>query len=315
MCTAIGTRMGDFYFGRSMDIECGFGGELTLAPRNFPIKLHFIDTLNTHHAILGMAANVNGYPLYADAFNEKGLCMAGLLFPQSAYYPDTPIDGKTPLCPFELMPYILGVCSDIYEARELLESVTLVNKPFSSTVPLSPLHWIISDRYGSLTVEPTQSGLEIYKNDFGVLSNEPPFPYHTENIKRYIGLSPAYRGSGALGDLSPFGGGLCATGLDGDYSSPSRFTRAAYLARVCMPTPNAAEEAKAAHLLALIGSVAPPHGAVLDAEGRPHYTLYSCCINADKGIYYLKKYGELTTHTVKISEYNLYSDTPIITCT
>ncbi|MBR5793043.1 MAG: linear amide C-N hydrolase, partial [Anaerotignum sp.] len=40
--------------------------------------------MRKHHAILGTALVQEGYPLYFDAMNEKGLAMAGLLFEGNA---------------------------------------------------------------------------------------------------------------------------------------------------------------------------------------------------------------------------------------
>ena len=147
-----------------------------------------------------------------------------------------------------------------------------------------------------------------------MLANNPPFPFHTENVKRYINLSPSYSGTGVLKELSPFGGGLCATGLDGDYSSPSRFVKAAFLTRTAIPPKSDTQEAQAAHVFALLGAVSPPHGAVLDKNGQPHFTHYTCCINADKGVYYLRRYTELDAHVFKMTDSDL-SDCLMITHT
>jgi hypothetical protein len=62
---------------------------------------------------LGMAAvtdgpNASGYPLYAEAMNEKGLCMAGLRFAESAVYAPRPCAGFLNLAPWELIPYLLA---------------------------------------------------------------------------------------------------------------------------------------------------------------------------------------------------------------
>ena len=80
MCTAVTYKTKDFYFGRTLDYEFSYGNEVTITPRNYPFKFRHTDILKNHFAIIGMAHVANGYPLYYDAINEKGLGMAGLNF-------------------------------------------------------------------------------------------------------------------------------------------------------------------------------------------------------------------------------------------
>ena len=72
MCTAITYKTEDFYFGRNLDYEAGYGESVVVVPRNFP----FGDE-KEHYAMIGTAHVLNGYPLFYDAANEKGLCAAG----------------------------------------------------------------------------------------------------------------------------------------------------------------------------------------------------------------------------------------------
>ena len=39
-----------------------------------------------HYAIIGTAIVAEGFPLFYDGMNEKGLCAAGLNFPENAVY-------------------------------------------------------------------------------------------------------------------------------------------------------------------------------------------------------------------------------------
>ena len=87
MCTCITCENGDFYFGRNLDLEDSFGEKVVVTPRNYPFCWREMEApLKTHFAMIGMAAVAKGYPLYAEAVNEKGLGMAGLNFPGNAYY-------------------------------------------------------------------------------------------------------------------------------------------------------------------------------------------------------------------------------------
>ena len=75
--------------------------------------------------------------------------------------------------------------SHYYLYLKELKEINLVNINFSENLPLSPLHWIISDKNKSLTVESVKDGLKIYENKIGVLTNNPTFDYHLMNLNNY----------------------------------------------------------------------------------------------------------------------------------
>ena len=112
MCTAATYQTKDFYFGRNLDYEFGYGETVTFTPRHYPFQLNGLGVLDQHYAILGMACVQNNYPLYYDAINEKGLCIAGLNFVGNAWYcKDEP--GKDNVAQFELIPWLLGRCATV----------------------------------------------------------------------------------------------------------------------------------------------------------------------------------------------------------
>ena len=61
---------------------------------------------------------------------KKGLGMAGLNFVGNADYKEV-IDGKDNITQFEFIPYILGKCASVKEARELLGKINITNIPFN----------------------------------------------------------------------------------------------------------------------------------------------------------------------------------------
>ena len=116
MCTAITYASGDHYFGRNLDLDHSYNETVTVAPRGFPFAFRRAATLKEHYAMIGMAFVVENYPLYYDATNEKGLSMAGLNFPASAFYgPEK--DGPDNISPFEFIPWLLGQCAVLAPAR------------------------------------------------------------------------------------------------------------------------------------------------------------------------------------------------------
>lgn len=92
------------------------------------------------------------------------------------------------------------------------------------------MHWIISDRNESLTVESTNDGLKVYDNPVGVLTNNPPFDIQMFMLNNYMSLSPKQpeNNFGKSAELTTYSRGMGAIGLPGDLSSASRFAKVAF---------------------------------------------------------------------------------------
>jgi len=303
MCTAICYRSNDSYFGRNLDFHCGYGEGVVITPRNYEIKMRCEKPIKSHYAMIGMATVVDDFPLYYDATNEKGLSMAGLNFPENAvYYPFK--EGKDNITPFELAPWILAQCACVDEAKILLEKINLVNINFSEQLPLSPLHWMISDKKSSIVAEPLEHGLKIYDNPFELLTNNPPFEYHYTNVSNYMGLSTGLATS-QFDERIPvknYSLGMGALGLPGDYSSVSRFIRALFVKENSVSEHN--EKSNVNQFFHILNSVAMPKGCVRAADGY-EYTRYSSCCNADMGIYYYTTYDELEIRAINMHDVDL----------
>ena len=306
MCTAISYLTQNHYFGRNLDLEYSYRETVTITPRNYPLKFRHKDTLTQHFAMIGIAYICDAYPLYYEATNEKGLSIAGLNFPGNADYKPC-AQGKDNITPFEFIPWILSQCSSITEAKILLQHINLLNENYSTELPLSPLHWMISDRTTSLTVEPVKEGLKIYENTVGILTNNPTFDMQLFNLNNYRHLSnlePKNLFSTKL-DLPLYSRGLGALGMPGDWSSPSRFVKAAFtkMNSVCDST----ELASVSQFFHILSSVEHPRGCVKIAENLYEITIYSCCCNTDKGIYYYKTYDNSQISAVDMHRENLDS--------
>ena len=203
MCTAITLLTQNHYFGRNLDMEFSYNEMITITPRNYPFVYQKKPCMQNHYAMIGMAYTPSLYPLYYDATNEMGLSMAGLKFPDEADYKSSK-DGFDNITPYEFIPWILGQCTNVTEAKTLLEHTNLIAKDYSEELPLTPLHWIVSDREASITVESVADGLKVYDNPLGVLTNSPEFPFQMFNQQN-------------------------SKTLPGDWSSLSRFVKASYL--------------------------------------------------------------------------------------
>ena len=310
MCTAITYKPKDSYFGRNLDLEYSYKVTVTVTPRNYELLFRKVGMLENHYAMIGMAYVVEDYPLYYDAVNEKGLAMAGLNFPGNAYYNEE-VQGMDNITPFEFIPWILGQCKTVAEARGLLKHINLVNISFSEELPLSPLHWMIADKEASIVVESVRDGLKIYENPVGVLTNNPTFEYHLHNLSNYLNLSSKQPDNcfGGQIELHRYSRGMGAIGLPGDWSSASRFVRAAFVKMHSLPmhvesedrhkkldseisdtVSGVTEQACVNQFFHILDTVAPPNGCVEVGSGKWQYTIYSCCCNQEKGIYYYTTY-------------------------
>ena len=290
MCTAITYRSKDFYFGRTLDYEHGYGEQVVITPRKFPLAFRQLGTLDCHYAIIGMACVAEGYPLYFDGINEKGLGMAGLNFVGNAHYRQ-PESGRNNVAGFEFIPWILGQCASVKEAVAKMENLNLTGEVFSKEFRPAELHWLIADREEAVTVEPLAEGLRICSNPVGVLTNNPPFGEQLFRLHDYMGLStgtPENRFSDRL-SLKAYSRGMGALGLPGDLSSGSRFVRAAF---VKLNSPARETEGESVgQFFHILGSVEQTLGCCEVGDGAYEITRYTSCCNADRGIYYYTTYG------------------------
>lgn len=246
-----------------MDLDCDFARTAVRAPRAFPLAGR-----RRHYAVAGVAQVREGIPYFAEGLNERGLYAAGLYFPDAVY-------AAKGMAPHVFMTSALALCASASEAARLLTNTDISGEGVDGPAP--PLHWMLADRTRTLVVERRAEGLFVHENAFGVLTNSPPFPFHADNMRQYMGLSAS---SPACGwhPLTPFGVGFGGIGLPGDGSPASRFVRAAFLRA----------NAKGVSLFDVFGilrSLAFPAGLARTERGEER-TLYSSVADADDGIFY-----------------------------
>ncbi len=316
MCTALDFNSEDHYFGRTLDLDFSYGEEVCVMPRNFPLIFRKKKTIEKHYAIIGMATVVEDIPLFYDAANEHGLAMAGLNFPGNAFY--SPVEeDKDNITPFEFIPWILGSCKNLTEAKKLLSRINITDIPFSANLPLSPLHWIISDRSGSIVVEAMKDGLHIQDNPTGIMTNNPPFEYQMLNLNNYRNLC-VDNGANNFSEnlpLKTYCQGMGAIGLPGDVSSMSRFVRAAFNSTNSVCEKN--EASSVSQFFHILSSVEMLRGCCRTEGGKWDITVYTSCINADKGLYYYTTYDNRQISCVNMHNTDLEARTisrfPLIT--
>ncbi len=307
MCTAAAYLTKDLYFGRNLDYEFSYGESICFMPRNYHISLSDGGILDKHYAMLGMAHVAGGYPLYYDAFNEKGLCIAGLNFVGNAVYAES-VPGRENVAQYELIPWLLARCATLEEARECLRSINFTGTPFSPELPAAQLHWLIADRSGCIVLESVADGLKIYDDPAGVLTNNPPFPTQLFALNNYARLSPRDPENSFAPDveLSVYSRGMGGLGLPGDLSSQSRFVRAAFVRANSLS--DGTEQGSVSQFFHILGAVEQQRGCCELPGKKYELTIYTSCCNADKGIYYYRTYDAPQINAVRLGAERLDSE-------
>ena len=301
MCTAIHLPGQPHLFGRTLDLENSCGASIVITPRNFDLALPASPHASAPTALLGVARLQNGQPLYFDAINEHGLGMAALHFPGNAVYLP-PRAGCYNVPSYALIPWVLRHCQTLSEAKALLQQTNVTPAAFCDALPPSPLHWMLAAADGALVIEPMADGLQIYENSVGILTNNPPFPYHIARLDDIRHLTPD-------SSADAYSKGLGAIGLPGDFSSVSRFARAAFVKRNLWLGETPSE--KITQFFHLMDAISVPCGCVRDPQGTPFFTQYTTCADTQNSVYYFKTHQNSRIHAVALSQDTKAATKPI----
>lgn len=298
MCTAL--FYGRAYFGRNLDVERGYGEQVVVAPRRYPFEFRHLGRCNAHYAMMGVALVADDTPLYFDAVNECGLAMAGLQFAGNARYLP-PSDAPKQVASFELISWVLATCASVDQAVSALRELHITDEAFSKSLPPSPLHWMIADAHRSVTVEQTKSGLKIWENPVGVLTNNPPFDRMLDRLPDFRSLSTAELPNCFAPTLSldAYSLGMGAIGLPGDWSSVSRFVRATFVKEHVVAKNDAERLNQFFHIL---DTVAQPKGCTVLENGLCEYTAYTSCYRLTDATCFYKTYDHPTVIVVPLPD-------------
>lgn len=304
-CSALSWSSGDgkHLWGRNLDFNrLAEGTQITLAPRGTAYHTCGCEleqsarpeTLRTaRYAAIGTGILLPpAVPVLYEGVNEAGLMGGQLYYRGFASYAEEARPGTLPLQPPFLVSHCLAQCASVEEVVRLVrEEATLVSVPLLGAVPT--LHWSFCDRTGETVVlEPDADGVHVYRNTIGVMTNSPGYAWHRTNLLNYAALRDLDRDGTSLGgEKQPqCFSGSGAQGLPGDWSSPSRFVRLAFLKQYAVRASD--EEEAVARMFHLFQSAAFPLGAVRVSEpGEPtaldrdvvefDYTIYTAIYCAE----------------------------------
>jgi penicillin V acylase-like amidase (Ntn superfamily) len=314
MCTAIRFTdgRGSMYFGRNLDWGESYGERVVVTPRGFTPPAAFEASRPTEHAVIGMGIVAEGMPLYFDCANEAGLAVAGLNFPGFACYEAGPVSDRRNIAAYEFPLWVTGRFRSVEEVTRALEDVAIVAKPVNDSYPISLLHWLIGDAGCSVVVECTESGVHVYDDEVDVLTNQPEFCWHRENLRNYLALSSGMPQTTRWreAELSPFGTGFGMQGLPGGYSSAARFVRAADL-NAHYPEKETERENVTRLFRTLLGA-SMVEGAASMADGSFEKTLYTGGFSTRTNTYYYATYDDPAIRAVSLDEQSAGADDLLI---
>lgn len=170
-----------------------------------------------------------------DGTNEAGLSAELFYFPDFGKYRPYSPDARTrSIADFQVVSWILSQFSTIDQVKNAIDGVRIINiDPSASTV-----HWRITEPSGRQVVLEIIDGVAtFYDSPLGVIANSPNFEWHMTNLNNYVNLYPGTAPTTVFGPikLRSLSGGTGLHGLPGDFSSPSRFVRAAFFKTFAIP--------------------------------------------------------------------------------
>ncbi|MBD7915391.1 choloylglycine hydrolase family protein [Clostridium sp. Sa3CUN1] len=308
MCTALSikSKEGNNFFGRNMDLEYNFNQSVIVIPRNYKYENKVTGKMvGGKYAIIGMGSVIDNHAAMADGMNEKGLACAGLNFAGYAYYEENKVEGKENIAPYDFILWVLFNHETVDEVKEAINNIELVNVPLNEKYPVPTLHWMVVDKSGkSIVIEKTKSKFSIYDNTVGVLTNNPTFDWQLTNLNEYIGLTEEHPKETKWCDqeIKALGVGAGTRGIPGDFASVSRFVRIAFIKSRMPEVDNISAIPQFLHMLDYVAMV---KGGAMTPEGKEDFTLYSSCMNQEKGIYYYKTYSNNRINAIDINKEDL----------
>ncbi len=246
--------------------------------------------------------NVFGVDLIADGMNEKGLSVGALWMPTSVYQEVPEGKNDKALVLNDLCGWVLGNFATVDEVKAALPTVNIWGAVIKRMGMVPPVHFSIHDADGkSLVLEFRDGQQKVYDNPIGVLTNYPTFPWHIDNLRNYIKLSPLnapplkYSGS----TLSFYGEGSGLLGMPGDFMPSSRFVRLAYFKNFLMPAKNAKELLNSGEHL--FNSQDIGLGLIRDENNNMDYTQFVVFKDLTNKVFYYRTYGNMALRAINLN--------------
>ena len=243
-CTVLMYRdaNGNVYTGRTLEYAGMLPDELTYYPVGTRIESMAPDgrpgvTFQTKHAIVGATAKglVPGAKQDAllEAVNDQGMSFTVNAFTDNSQ-PRLTLPADKVMSVLDFGAWALGNFRNTGEVKQALG-----RKEIEVWLPaiqimwnmLAPFHFALFDRSGDgIVVEFSDGRINVYDNTAGVMTNDPPYPWHLKNLNNFAGLTNVDKNTGQFGrqKVAAFDAGGALRGLPASNLSPDRFVKAAY---------------------------------------------------------------------------------------
>ena len=229
---------GEFVYGRTLEFALMLKSQIIVMPRGYENKGVGPDgkagsglIYKAKYAATGM--NALGLPVVIDGINEKGLAAGMFFFPNLAKFQDVSKDeAANSIASYELVNYILTQFATIDEVKAGIRNVKVSNVELAVFKGPAPVHYSVHDAAGNtVAIEYINGQLQVTDNPTSVMTNAPSIQWHLDSLSMYATSTPApvppFTINGKSFPQWSTGGGQVAQ--PGDYSSQSRFIRAAFL--------------------------------------------------------------------------------------
>lgn len=300
-CTGIiiKTQNGVTIPARTMEFGFDIKSKLLIIPKGSDITfLSFVDgkdgyKMKAKYGFAGM--NAVDKNIVVDGVNEAGLYLGCFYFSGDAQYEQlTSSNQSNAVSSEELGNYVLGSFATIDEVIEGLKKVTVVGSFIDVIQGEAPFHYAVTDATGrSVVIEYTKEGLRVHENTVNAVCNNPTYDWHLTNLRNYVNLTPNNRQGFNVNNekIKGMGQGTGMLGMPGDYTSPSRFVRAAAFANTALPSAN--EEEGIFRAFHILNAFDIPKGAIRDnatKDAHTDYTVWTSAVDTKNKIYYYKTY-------------------------
>lgn len=242
-CTVLAIRdaNGNVYQARSNEFVGQQPDALTYYPPGTRIESVTPDgkqgkTFNTKYAIFGatlkgMTPNAKQETIH-EAVNDQGMSLTTNAFMGNTSPTITQPPEKV-LSVMDFGTWALGSFQNVEEVKKALK-----NKEVDLWLPkiasmgdfIAPLHFALYDKKGGSIVIEFDNGIHIYDNPSYVMTNDPPLPWHLQNLNDYADLTNIDKNKQQFNgfEAKAGSGGIALRGLPSNQLSSGRFVKAAF---------------------------------------------------------------------------------------
>ena len=244
-------------------------------------------------------------------YQARYAAVGGFYFPGFAGYTEpTAQNASRALAPTEFGNWLLTQFATLDEVRAGLDQVVIVPTTPPGWGVLPTFHFIVYDASGkSLVIEPIAGTFQVHDNPLGVITNSPDFGWHMTNLSNYVNLSPIAAAPQDIDGVKvqAFSTGSGLRGMPGDFTSPSRFVRAAIFSSTARSVKTADEGVF--EVFHLLNQFDIPRGAVVTPEPgaatQVEWTLATVARDPVGLNYYVRTYDDPTIRRIALPDFAL----------